>query len=329
MKMALISVTKSGDCIAEKLKKKFECDLYSTSNIEKFNLRNISQKAMEEYRAVIFISSTGIAVRAVADFIRSKDVDPAVIVIDSSGRFVISLLSGHIGGANMLSEKIAEYIGAEPVITTATDNIGIKAPDVIASENGLVIDDLKILKNISSLLVDGRKVFFKDEKNVIKCPEGYSGDIEFFEGAVIVTDKKSVPYFEEKCEGTLARLIRKDIVLGIGCMREFESDTMKANVILELSKRNIDIKSVYSIATVDVKASEKAILDLKEYFGCELEIFSKDEISKVQHKFCRSDFVEKVLGITGVCEPCAYLAGASKLTPKLKISGMTLCIGEI
>ncbi len=148
MKISIINVTKIGNDIAYKIKEHIDADLYSKYVIEKlerqgFNFKEIVKKSFEDYDAIIFISSTGIAVRAIAPFIQSKDKDPAVIVIDSTGKYVISLLSGHLGGANELAEKIARVLEAEPIITTATDNLNIKAPDIIAKENNLVIEDLK------------------------------------------------------------------------------------------------------------------------------------------------------------------------------------------
>jgi cobalt-precorrin 5A hydrolase len=151
MKTAVISVTKAGDDIAEQLKNKLDIDLYSKENVKEFSLRQVTKKVMEEYKAVVFISSTGIAVRAIAEFIKTKDKDPAVLVIDSSGKFVISLLSGHLGGANELTLEISELLNSTPVITTATDNMGVTAPDMIAKDNELVIDSLKDAKDIAAL----------------------------------------------------------------------------------------------------------------------------------------------------------------------------------
>ncbi len=127
---------------------------------EDFNFKEIVKKSFQFYDAIIFISSTGIAVRAISPFIQSKHKDPAVIVIDSTGKYVISLLSGHLGGANELTEKIAKIIGAEPVITTATDNLNIKAPDIIAKENDLVIENLKKGKGYSCITCKWRKGSF-------------------------------------------------------------------------------------------------------------------------------------------------------------------------
>ncbi len=221
MKISIINVTKMGNDIAYKIKEHMDADLYSkyvTKELiaeasleykhshckdnklnllndkhyfkkEDFNFKKIVKKSFQDYDAIIFISSTGIAVRAIASFIQSKDKDPAVIVIDSVGRYVISLLSGHLGGANELTEKIAKTIGAEPIITTATDNLNMKAPDIVAKENNLVIEDLKKAKEIAALLVNGQKVAFIDEDGLIDFPKGYVHNIEDARGIVFVTNK--------------------------------------------------------------------------------------------------------------------------------------------
>lgn len=386
---------------------------------ENFNFKKIVEKSFKEYDAVIFISSTGIAVRVIAPFIQSKDKDPAVIVIDSTGKYAISLLSGHLGGANKLTEEIANIIGAEPIITTATDNLNIKAPDIIAKENNLVIEDLKKAKNIAALLVNGEKVAFIDEDDLIDFPKGYIYNIEDAKGLVIVTnklhinevsfkdknffkedkqiilqnvdenkhiisqnenkdreiisqnknkykeknltgekseeiltsqkvDKRINPVYEyvqlkikdeylqrqslnnkslnDKC---ILKLIRKNIVLGIGCRKNYDENTMKENVIRVLKEENIDLKSINSIVSVEIKKDEKAINELSNFLECPFITYSVDEIKKIEHKFKGSDFVRKTIGVGSVCEPSIELKGATIIKEKQKLNGMTLAIGEL
>lgn len=337
MKIAVISVTKSGDVISEKLKGSLDIELYSKENIKDFNIRQIAKKAMEEYKALIFISSTGIAVRAIAEHIKAKDKDPAVLVIDSCGNFVISLLSGHLGGANELALKVSQILNCTPVITTATDNMGIIAPDMIAKNNGLLIDNLKDAKSIAALLVDGKKVGFADDKANISVPKGYTSNLEDSEGLVYVTNKlyydRSQYNQSDLCNKNKGianlKLIRRDIVLGIGCRKNFNTDEMRRTVQNLLKDRNIDERAVKFIGTVEVKKDEQAILKLAEYLGCELKIFSIEDIKKIHNKYEGSNFVEKTIGVRAVCEPCVELTGAKLITDKIKANGMTICIGEL
>ncbi|GAA0064935.1 cobalt-precorrin 5A hydrolase [Clostridium sp. CTA-1] len=415
MKISIINVTKMGNDIAYKIKEHMDADLYSKyvtkeliaetslkykhphckeSNLnllndkhyfkkEDFNFKKIVKKSFQDYDAIIFISSTGIAVRAIAPFIQSKDKDPAVIVIDSIGKYAISLLSGHLGGANELTEKIAKTIEAEPIITTATDNLNIKAPDIVAKENNLVIEDLKKAKEIAALLVNGQKVAFIDEDGLIDFPKGYVHNIEDAGGIVFVTNKLYVDktffneneqfisenkstykkenlnsketviskYAEEninpinksvqltikhedlekqslnnKC---ILKLIRKNIVLGIGCRKNYDDITMKENVIKVLKEENIDLKSINSIVSVEIKKDENAIKELSKFLGCPFITYSIEEIKKVEHKFKGSDFVRKTIGVGSVCEPSIELKGGKIIKEKQKLTGMTLAIGKL
>ncbi|MHC1685795.1 MAG: cobalt-precorrin 5A hydrolase [Clostridiaceae bacterium] len=340
MKLGVISVTKQGDLISEKLKEKFDINLYSKNNLEYFNLSTVTKEAIENCDGLIYISSTGIAVRAIASFLKGKDVDPPVIVIDCSGKFVISLVSGHLGGANELTLKLANHLNAQPVITTATDNLGITAPDVLAKDNNLIIDDLKKAKKIAALLVEGKKVAFIDEENKIPIPCGYVNNLQKICGLILVTNRihrKKVKNLELKLkkdeiyqvnEDNILRLIRKNVILGIGCRKNFDKDKMIEIVKKYLKAYNIDIRAVKKISTVEVKAKELAILNLSEVLNVPLEIHSIEEIKKVQHKYSGSDFVEKTIGVRAVSEPCTELSGGNLLTGKLSCDGMTLCIGE-
>lgn len=353
MRIAAISLNKRGDIIAENIAKGITVDLFSKTKIKEFNINNITKEVMDKYEAVIFLSSTGIAVRSIAPYIKSKDKDPAVIVIDVLGKYVISLLSGHLGGANALSLKLSEIIGALPVITTATDILKVKAPDIIAVENNLIIDSLKDAKEISALLVDGKKVAFVDEENKIDLPKGYSGlqdklesyilmnldkaliqnysSLEKVNGIVYVTDKTNVSGFNKAKYDNLKKLklIRKDIVLGIGCKKNYLPEKMIQQVCEKLEELNIDKRAVKYVATVEIKKDEKAILELNKELKAELKIFTREAIKKVQHKYKGSNFVEKSIGIRAVCEPSVELCKANLLTEKMSLHGMTLCIGKI
>lgn len=328
MNIAVISITKNGDNLAKKIEEKFNIHLYSKNLSKDFDFKEAVKDSFENYEAVIFITSTGIAVRAIAPYITTKDKDPAVIVIDNLGKFVISLLSGHLGGANKLTEDIALVLGAEPIITTATDNLGITAPDMIAKENDLIIDSLKDAKDIAALLVDGKEVGFLDEEELISCPSGYVSKLIQCDGVVYVTNKNVLKYIDEKKIPKKLKLIRRNIILGIGCRKDYPIDAMKEKVLEVLKKQNIDTRAIKCIATVEVKKDERAIIELSKYLNCDMKIFTIEEIKKVQHKYEGSAFVEKTLGIKSVCEPSIELAGGTVEISKMKLDGMTLAIGK-
>lgn len=139
--------------ISEMLSGEYEISMYESG------LKLWCREQFEAHsEGVIFVGASGIAVRTIAPYLKSKTTDPAVLVIDEAGRYVISLLSGHIGGANRLALLVAGLIGAEPVITTATDVNGKFAVDVFAKDNQLAIDSMKAAKEISAAILRGEPV---------------------------------------------------------------------------------------------------------------------------------------------------------------------------
>ena len=143
MKIACLYFTSSGETIAKRIVKSsdYEVHIYSKENY-KSNLNDI----FEHYNGIVFISSTGIAVRISAPFIKNKQIDPAIVVVDDLGRYSISLLSGHIGGANELAKNIAGYLNNQVIITTASDGRGIEAIDMFAKRNNLFIESFEDAK---------------------------------------------------------------------------------------------------------------------------------------------------------------------------------------
>ncbi|WP_333859340.1 cobalt-precorrin 5A hydrolase [Clostridium sp.] len=326
MDIALVSLNKHGDIIGKKIEASIPIDVFSKSKIENFNIVKISQKLMKVYEAIIFVCSTGIAVRAISPFIKNKCEDSAVIVVDIMGKYVISLLSGHLGGANELSRKIAEIINAEAVITTATDNLDLKAPDIIAKENDLIIDNIGDVKCISALMVEGENIAFEDEENIIGTPKGYRYNLEESCGVVYVTNKLN--YFKSFDKIVSLKLIRKNIIIGIGCRKDYSVQNMKNTVREKLREYNIDERAVKIVTSYDIKREEKAIIELAKFLKAQFKTFTKEDIKSVEHKYKGSNFVEERVGVKAVCEPCVELARGKILVNKLNLSGMTLCIGK-
>lgn len=306
---------------------------------EDFKLRDVTKEVLANSDGIVFISSTGIAVRAIAPFLQGKDKDAGVVVVDLSSRYAISLLSGHLGGGNELTLKVSEILGCEPVITTATDRLGLEAPDMIAKKNDLIIDDLKSAKHIAALLVNGKTVGIKDDDNIVEITSGYKKIDQLKEDSIWITHDliymndeygNTSDDFESKLDySKILKLIKKDIILGIGCRRDTPYEKLKLFIEESLKKYNIDIRSVIKIASVDVKKNEKGIIELAQSMECPFITFDREEIKTVQDKYEKSEFVLKTLGITGVCEPSVDLAGGKVLVSKIKHEGMTLAIGQI
>ncbi|NRT76019.1 cobalt-precorrin 5A hydrolase [Clostridium beijerinckii] len=349
--ISIICPSPKGKEIALKLKESFNGRLYIKENNlsqdqinnekseintfvygEDFSLKTITKEAMNNSEGIIFISSTGIAVRAIAPFLEGKDKDPGIVVVDLSCKYAINILSGHLGGGNELTYKVSEILNSMPIITTASDNLGLIAPDILAKENNLIIEDLKKAKYMAALLIDKKIIGIKDDYNIIKISNGYEKIQYLREDCIWITHclkSSNNEDIEKNDYSRILRLIKNDIVLGIGCRKGTTYEKLYDFVNANLIKYNLDIRAVSGIVSVDIKANEEGIIKLAEKINCPFKTFSKDEIKTVQDKYDKSEFVFKTLGITGVCEPSVDLAGAEVIISKIKHEGMTLAIGVL
>ncbi|MCC0671678.1 cobalt-precorrin 5A hydrolase [Clostridioides sp. ES-S-0145-01] len=366
--IAIICITENGKNLARKIESLVDnCVVYQTKNkkatldISQEDSVQIIQKKLSDFvgevfnkfEYIIFIMATGIVVRSIAPYITSKFSDPAILVIDEKGQNVISLLSGHIGGANSLTHYISSLINANPVITTATDVNQKASLDMIAKKLNAYIDNFREnVKEVNSMLVNGKCVGLYVEEGyqvdtrgfkLIKSSKGLKDSFlnKDIEKIVIVSNKinftKDIEsldvdnnfthnYYREK----IIKVIPKDIVIGIGCRRYTDSKLMFDSLLEFFEVQNIDIKAVKIIGSIDLKKDEKAIIDLAKKLKAPFKTFSIDEISKVDDMFDKSDFVKKNVGVYSVAEPVAYLLSKGNLiVEKHKYKGITFSVGRI
>ncbi len=284
-------------------------------------------KMFAEKRAMIFVSATGIAVRAIAPWIRDKMTDPPVVTVDEGAQFVIPLLSGHVGGANELARHIADWLEAVPVITTATDVNGKFAVDLFASAYHMTIIDRKEAKNISAAVLEGKQIGVFSDLPIKKMPDGFVMD-RWCEENICITVKD--PSFPEK-KASYLRLVPRAVVLGVGCRRGTDPEFMKEKVFALLKEHGIDPAAVKAIASVDVKQDEPAVLGLKQVFDgeclhqpCEQRFYTPEQLNQVPGDFKESAFVKKQIGVGNVCERSACAAGGKLLVEKQAGDGITL-----
>lgn len=264
--------------------------------------------------ALIFIGASGIAVRTIAPFLVSKKEDPAVLVADELGRHLISLLSGHLGGGNALTLWLAERIGADPVITTASDVNQRLAIDVWAQKNDLVITDFEMAKKVAAEIVAGKQVTF--------CCDGtWKGALpKEFSLEDTLDYKVAVTPYETKDQRTL-HLVPKNIILGVGCRREKEYDGIRKAVDAVLTQAGIHPAGICKIASVDLKANEAGLLKLAEELQVPFETFSAETLMSLQGEFTPSGFVKQITGVDNVCERAALAA----VSPKQREHASFLC----
>lgn len=253
---------------------------------------------------ILFVGAAGIAVRAIAPHVKSKWEDPAVVVMDELGKFVIPLLSGHIGGANHLARQIADLTGAIPVITTATDLHGKFAVDVFAKEQNLFISDMDSAKKISADILDGIPVgFYSDFPIDGELPEGFTAK-EIGRRNLWITISTGRFMMENS---DVLRLIPRLVTLGIGCRKGISEISVREVVHNALLDSHIDPRSIARVASIDLKKEEAGIIDFAGSIGAEYVTFSAEELSSVEGEFAGSAFVAKTAGVANVCERAAVL----------------------
>ncbi len=272
-------------------------------------------KAFEDSDAILFIGACGIAVRSIAPYVKDKKKDPAVIVIDERGTFAISLLSGHIGGANELTGIIASIAGAQPVITTATDLNGRFAVDVFARKNGCYISEMKYAKEVSAALLAGEEVgFYSEFPWKGELPRGlvpYQKGEKKPKLGIAVT-----PSFQKHLYERTLYLVPKILALGIGCRKGTSMETILGQVRKLCSELMIPEAAVKQVATIDIKKEEPGLVAYCRDRNFPLICYTSEELLAVEGEFTESEFVKKQVGVGNVCERSALLASSIEISSK-------------
>ena len=276
-----------------------------------------------KFDALVFVCSVGIAVRGIAPHIVSKVTDPAVVAVDDCGKFAVSVLSGHFGGANDLARQIAKIIGAVPVITTATDSHGLFSPDMFAKKNGLVICDMSAAKAVAAVIVSGEKAGFRCSCPHSELPDELTENEDCKVG-ICVSDNA-----EEKPFETTLNLLPKNLIVGIGCKKGTSDEAITKHVMSVFSANKLDIRRLAGAATIDIKAGEAGLREFCDQFGLTLKTFTADELMSVSGEFSHSDFVAQTTGADNVCERAAVCAGGAPIVRKTAGNGVTAAVAEL
>lgn len=269
-------------------------------------------------RGLVFIGAVGIAVRAIAPYLVSKTRDPAVVVVDDTGKYAISLLSGHLGGANALARRIALILGAEAVITTATDRNNIFAVDEWAGRSGYAIANPKGIKGVSSALLEGREVGFASEFPVAGDPPS---------GLVPDAAQPALVIGTTKPAGNNALwVIPPAAVLGVGCRRGTPKAKLETFFRMFCRGSGLSPEAVVKVCSIDLKKDEAGLIEFCHGHGWPLQTFTADELKTVPGNFSASAFVKRVTGVSNVCERAAVAGsdGGSLRTTKASGEGITM-----
>ncbi|MEW6713590.1 MAG: cobalamin biosynthesis protein [Nitrospirota bacterium] len=323
-KTAIFYITNNGLKVARKIKNNFpEAELF------KYDTKLFAGK-WQTAKKIICIMAAGIVVRAVAPLIKNKKTDPAVVVLDEKGRFVISLLSGHLGGANELSKKIAVCLGAEAVITTASDVQGRLALDLWAKEKNLYVEDFEKLKKLSARIVNGKRIKVKIDGrvNIAAMPE------EFIPNASI---KEADAIISHRLIRSSALFLRpKSLCVGIGCNRGTSKEEIEKELKEVFIKEKLSYYSVRGLATIDIKRDEEGLVEFARENGFIIDLFTKVELNKAisAYHIKGSEAVKAATGAAAVAEPAALLSAKKVcgnirlIKPKVKRGNVTLAIAE-
>ncbi|MGL4797659.1 MAG: cobalt-precorrin 5A hydrolase [Paraclostridium sp.] len=346
--VALVAITENGMNLAIYIKQLLnDGDIYITEKLitevaytDKVSLiegrlSNFVEKLFKQYEVIIFIMATGIVVRSISSHIKNKFEDPAIVVIDEQGKNVISLLSGHMGGANEITNHISKLINANPVITTATDVNDKSSLDMIAKKLDAYIDNFREnVKEVNYSLVNRKPIGIYVDGDYKVDTRGFViikninefHNLDKLDKIIYITNKKDT---ELKSENII-KLIPRNIVIGMGCRKNTPFEEIKDALYDLLNKNNIDIKSIKKIGSVEVKKHEKGFIELAETLQVPFETIEISEIQKIEDRFEKSDFVKKSIGVYNVAEPVAYiLSNKNLIVNKQKYKGITFSIGRM
>lgn len=321
---AILYFTERGEVtaqrIADAIRIDYEIEFYRPRGGEK----QYVEPLFSVVDALIFVGACGIAVRAIAPFVKNKFTDPGVIVVDELGLQAISLLSGHIGGANELTRRIASSIGAIPVITTATDINHRFTADEWAKNHGLAIASMQAAKRFAAEILRKDVPVYSDFSIEGKLTGGLFRGDQGKTGLVISCRK--IEMFDDPLV-----LIPKILHLGIGCKRGTPKEKIRAAVLKAVEAQDIYIKAIADVSSIDVKQDETGLLDFCSGWKLPVCFFSADELLAVEGDFSSSAFVKSTVGVDNVCERAAMLSAgkdAKLIVKKTCLDGVTVAVAQ-
>jgi cobalt-precorrin 5A hydrolase len=357
MKLALVAITKHGIEHALKLKAAMpEAELYVSEKQRALapqaggffpSIKDFSASAWPNYDGLVYFVSLGAVVRTIAPFLKSKDEDPAVVTVDDACRFAVSVLSGHVGGANELAARVAQSLGCTAVVTTASDALATIPVDILGRDLGWTLEDKANVTPVSAAVVNEKPVAFVQEcgeKNWWNRNSALPKNIRIFPS---ISEAKSSGSFEawlvasDRATDTLKSELGdhwgksvvyrpKTLCLGMGCDVGTNLEEAWGLAESSLAEAGLSSKSVKSLASIDLKAGEECLRLLAEKLGAQQLFFSRDQLNAKGTLSQPNPVVEKYTGAVGVCEPAAMLAAGADtlLIPKHKSKRATLAVAR-
>lgn len=373
MKLAIYAFSKHGCSVAKAIQEKYESDVYTIERLAKeFSFKPIKKgitasvgQCFSQVDALIFIGACGIAVRAIAPYVKSKATDPAVIVIDDQAIHAISLLSGHLGGANELTIELATLLGASPVITTATDVSGKFSVDDFARKHNCILDNLSLAKEVSAEILNTEIPFLSDFSYPKELPFGlkvftdrlktnadglnaYTDGLKAYtdglnaytDGLNAYTDGLNtssdgnlgiyLTYHKRSPFEKTLRLIYPSLHVGIGCRRGTSLETIQELLNEVFLSNELEERAIKSFASINLKKEEEGIKALANRYQVPFVCYSSNRLQELEGDFTASEFVASVTGVDNVCERAAVLSSGGKelIVNKKSKNGVTIAVSK-
>ncbi|MDH3346540.1 MAG: cobalt-precorrin 5A hydrolase [Desulfobulbaceae bacterium] len=319
-KVAILSLTQGGHQLAIRLAEHFPG---ATPLHCRGTVRSTVKKAWTRYDALIFIMATGIAVRTIAPLLRDKYHDPAVVVCDEAGHYAISLLSGHLGGANELANQVARTLNGQAIITTASDVLGRTALDIWIKDNNLTVHQPKGLAVIMGRLVNNGFITLYSDYPLPPLPPDIQ-HINTIKNADLVITSRTEKYL------SCFVLIPKSLVVGIGCNRGVSAKCIERACTEVFADHGLFLNAIRNLASIDIKADERGLLDFAAGKGYEIDFFSSSQLNEVAN-ISESQAVLRATGAKGVAEPASILSAGNHrlIVRKVKCKDVTIAVTEV
>lgn len=260
--------------------------------------------------ALVFVGAAGIAVRSIAPHLQHKTTDPAVLVADEAGRYIVPILAGHIGGGNALARQLATALGAQAVITTATDVQGVFAVDVWAVGQGLALQNPKAIQRVSAALLAGQRVGIKSVLPLGgPLPNGLYKTDDAAQAGIVVD--------VAPCENAAALLlVPRALALGAGCKKGVPQSDITAAFERFCAENRLYPGAFYGAYSIDLKKHEPGLAAFCQGQGLPFETFTAAQLAALPGSFTPSAFVQKTTGVNNVCERAAALGSGGALVAK-------------
>ncbi len=348
MKLAIVAITSGGAQLARRIGAKLpEANVFLPEKFRAGDDCDYFDRPLAVWLPELFprveqlicIMATGIVVRILGRELQGKDRDPAVVVMDEAGEFAISLLSGHLGGANDLVRRLGQVCGATPVITTATDVNQLPAWDQAARDAGLIVEPLAHLKTLNRLLLEKGRIALVDRRGRISAKFAGLPGVTLYdnfaaatrsnaEGLVFVTHR-FLPHLQNQPE--MLALRPRDLVVGIGCNRGTSVEEIETAVRQKLKQSFLAFSSIACVASIDAKQDEAGLLEFASRNQLPLKFYAAEQLNEVEMPSPVSAYAQKAVGAKGVCEPAALLASGlgEMLIRKQKVGNLTIAVAEI